>query len=136
VNGPLLGDDPAVGVSVHIAALATAGIGSPPWAVVGTSSAERRGVFEQKTTRREFELVRDAWPGRAFAHVEAIRRGVPETGRTPSNASSTSLSLPRTPGIRAAAAGTRLCGCSASADREHRCAYSSPRRSERRYADD
>jgi hypothetical protein len=43
-------------------------------------------VFEQKTTRREFELVRDAWPGRAFAHVEATRRGVPETGRTSSNA--------------------------------------------------
>jgi hypothetical protein len=46
------------------------------------------------------------------------------------------LSLPRTPGIRVAAAGTRLGGCSASADRGPRCAYSSPRGTERRYADD
>jgi hypothetical protein len=42
--------------------------------VAGTSWAERRGVFEQKTTRRELELVRDARPGRAFAREEAIRR--------------------------------------------------------------
>jgi hypothetical protein len=63
--------------------MATAGIGSAPWVAAGTSWAERRGVFKQKTTRRELELVRDARPGRAFAHEEAIRRGVPETGRTP-----------------------------------------------------
>lgn len=62
MNGPLLGDDPAVRVSVHIAAMATAGIGSAPWVAAGTSWAERRGVFEQKTTRRELELVRDARP--------------------------------------------------------------------------
>jgi hypothetical protein len=98
VNGPLLGDDPAVRVSVHIAAMATAGIGSPPWVVAGTSLAERRGVPEQKTTRRELELVRDARPGRAFAHMDAIRRRVPETGRTPSNASSTSPVAPSNPG--------------------------------------
>jgi putative transposase len=81
------------------------------------------------------ELVRDARPGRAFAHVEAIRRRVPETGRTPSNASFDVTVAPSNPGIRAAAAGTRLGGCSASADRGPRCAYSSPRGSERRYAD-
>jgi hypothetical protein len=65
---------------------------APPWVVAGTSWAERRGVFEQKTTRRELDLVRDALPGRALS----AKRRSGAASRRQSNlveASSTSLSL-------------------------------------------
>jgi hypothetical protein len=56
---------PAVRVSYKLRLWRRPGL-APPWVVAGTSWAERRGVFEQKTTRRELELVRDARPGRAL----------------------------------------------------------------------
>jgi hypothetical protein len=93
VNGPLLGDDPAVRVSVHTAAMATAGIGS----AVGRGRHLVRGT-PRRVPAEDHAAGNSSWcvmRGRTrFVREEAIRRGVLETGRTSSNASSTSLSLP------------------------------------------
>jgi hypothetical protein len=89
----------------------------------------------RRPRRRELELVRDARP-------DALCSRGGDPARRPGDRSNLVervidvVVAPRTPGIRFAAAGTRLGGCSASADRGPRCAYSSARGSERRYADD
>ena len=70
MNGPLLGDDPAVRVSYTLRLWRRPGL-SPPW-VVPAPRGRNAEVFEHKTTRRELELVRDARP-----EVLCPRRGDP-----------------------------------------------------------
>jgi hypothetical protein len=135
VNDPLLGDDPAVRVSVHTAAMATAGIGS----AVGRGRHLMRGT-PRRVPAEDHAAGNSSWcvmPGRD-AHLPAKRRSARRPGDRSNHVERVIdvVVAPRTPGIRFAAAGTRLGGCSASADRRPRCAYSSARGSERRYADD
>jgi hypothetical protein len=91
VNGPLLGDDPPSASRTHC------GYGDGrDWLRRGSWPAPRGRNAEACSSRRP-RAGNSSWcvmPGRTrYPREEAIRRSVPETGRTSSNASSTSLSL-------------------------------------------
>jgi hypothetical protein len=134
VNGPLLGDDPPSASRTHC------GYGDGrDWLRRGSWPAPRGRNAEACSSRRP-RAGNSSWcvmPGRD-AHLPAKRRSARRPGDRSNHVERVIdvVVAPRTPGIRFAAAGTRLGGCSASADRRPRCAYSSARGSERRYADD
>ena len=134
MNGPLLGDDPAVRVSVHTAAMATAGIGS----AVGRGRHLVRRNAEACSSRRP-RAGDSSWcvmPGRTrFVREEAIRRSVPETGRTSSNASSTSFA-PEPKAFASQPPAPAWAAVQPARIADLGCAYSSARGSKRRYADD